>query len=405
MKKYFIIITLILLAVSSIFISCMFPLDTRVVNNQVVTDCFGNITPCTTNTYSLGDATHYWDTLYVNNVIGWAGGGGGTVTSTGTTGHIPYLSTNTNLANSSITYDNLSGYIGIFDNTPAVELDVTGHIHASGNLGINTINATGDVNSNQDINAGNDLNCVNDADIGDDLIVGGDITVTGTVDGVDVSNHDARHEWGGADEVNIKDTLAFAYPYLLLSPGDSGSYTQTLTGGRGWTAISHKGVSACSGNLANDVTGSVSWESFYLDYAESFYRLRYSCSLNMDGTANSEIWVGFFSDTTTFPTTTSNHIGFRLLNGTLYASNGNGVNGTQTQIDTGLGAWDERAVGFKYMADNIKYYLQNNSTEIATHTTNRPAITNLYYGIWVKTTAASARLALLNSPKIVSGGE
>ena len=40
-------------------------------------------------------------------------------------------------------------------------------------------------------------------DVNSGLDVTGDITVTGTVDGVDVADHSARHEDGGADEINV----------------------------------------------------------------------------------------------------------------------------------------------------------------------------------------------------------
>ena len=71
-----------------------------------------------------------------------------------------------------------------------------------------------------------------------DLDVGGDITVTGTVDGVDVADHSALHENGGADEISIADLsgLAADAQYAAIQDGgvpetDEGGLAHTLNFG------------------------------------------------------------------------------------------------------------------------------------------------------------------------------
>lgn len=65
MKRRRILLAFSIVAVLIISIGCLMPFESRVVNNQVVTDCYGNITPCTTNTYDIGSATEYWHDGYI----------------------------------------------------------------------------------------------------------------------------------------------------------------------------------------------------------------------------------------------------------------------------------------------------------------------------------------------------
>lgn len=75
MKYYIAIFCLLVLIVS---VSCLpFPVF-RIVNNEVVTECYGNIVPCDNVTYDLGSPTHQWHNIYVENVITSSAGVNGT---------------------------------------------------------------------------------------------------------------------------------------------------------------------------------------------------------------------------------------------------------------------------------------------------------------------------------------
>ena len=124
-------ITLTLVALSLLGLACIpTPSVTFTPSGSAMLDCYGNITPCSNMTYDIGRADRYFGTIYVSNVVGWMPlGGTGTVTATGTSaGHIPYFAAPFDLQNSSMYYSNMTGYIGIFDNTPGTQLDVTGQI-------------------------------------------------------------------------------------------------------------------------------------------------------------------------------------------------------------------------------------------------------------------------------------
>lgn len=46
---------------------CIIPF--RFVENRAVTDCYGNVLPCVTDTYDLGSQTLRWHTIYVENIV------------------------------------------------------------------------------------------------------------------------------------------------------------------------------------------------------------------------------------------------------------------------------------------------------------------------------------------------
>lgn len=141
----------------------------NVADGNVYYGCYGALLPCYNNYYNIGSPTGHWNTLYVNNIVGWtppAGAGTGNVTAIpgGSTGYVPYFSSSTNLVNSGCFWDVVGSKLGINDITPSTALDVTGAIHA-----------TGDISNDSDINSGNDLNCINDLDVGDNIIVHGNV--------------------------------------------------------------------------------------------------------------------------------------------------------------------------------------------------------------------------------------
>ncbi len=114
----------------------------------------------------------------------------------------------------------------------------------------------GDFFPQQDTYVGNDLYVVNDADIGDQLDVGGNIVVVGTVDGVDVSDHDARHAVGGLDTLFPADPGADKY----LKWDDAGSVlTWADAGGGGASPMGFNDDVALSFGTGN--TSSFLWET------------------------------------------------------------------------------------------------------------------------------------------------
>lgn len=126
----------------------------RVVDDQIVTDCYGNVTPCIHNYYTLGSPALLWSDLYCTN------------------GAIGYLNVGTDLdVGNDITVGN--------DVAVAGDIDVTNDVYIGGHLNVDEWTyVIGDITSENDINSGNNLNCVNDLDVTDCAEIGDDLTVT-----------------------------------------------------------------------------------------------------------------------------------------------------------------------------------------------------------------------------------
>ncbi len=208
--------------------------------------------------------------------------------------------------------------------------------------------------------------------------------------------HKASHDWDGSDRIKLRDLILTIEKLGLLIENDSG-FTITKTGsGDVWE--SKLNPQPLTGATINSTAGWVSWWSIWHDYAVLANRWKWSCRFDIvEGTDLEEAWIGFLPATATFPTITSNHYGFRLIsvangvNADLYASNGNGVNGTQTKIVTGIGPGTTFYVMASYEAADIKFYYSADNitwTLMATHTTNRPTGVSLNFGAWVTNTEA-----------------
>jgi hypothetical protein len=49
-------------------VGCIFPIEYHIVDDEVVTDCWGNIIPCVDNTYDLGQVSKIWHHGYVHEL-------------------------------------------------------------------------------------------------------------------------------------------------------------------------------------------------------------------------------------------------------------------------------------------------------------------------------------------------
>jgi len=126
-KKRIFIVLLVIISLVAVTASCFSPVEFREVGGSVVTDCYGNLVPCADSTYDLGDVTHSWGTLYVDNILGMIIGGGNVTTAGGTAGTIAKFTAATNIENSSVTEAQVSGAV---TNTHAQNTDT--HLTSDG---------------------------------------------------------------------------------------------------------------------------------------------------------------------------------------------------------------------------------------------------------------------------------
>jgi hypothetical protein len=212
--------------------------------------------------------------------------------------------------------------------------------------------------------------------------------------------HASTHAFGGSDEINIRDTFPFQLKQGVYSVGDGDSYVITQSNGRGWGAVRASGIDINTGNVSGDYVGVVS--NSLISYFYNGRTFRSSFTGNWNSIGNIEVWLGYFDYSDgTFPTNTCLHIAIKMLNGNVYASCGNGTNGTQQLFDT-TGVWYQPEYGIKYnKANSIDYYAYG--TKYTTIYTNIPDGHNLFWGIWVKTSENSDKYASFYNPIAIAG--
>lgn len=248
MKFLFIPLAVLLIASSG----CM----CNVSDGYVYSDCYGNIIPCSNSTSNLGSTTRYWDTIYVENIVGATSGGASSfldLTDTpnsyvGSAGDFVRV----NLAGNALEFVGLAGGGDMLQATYDVDADnivdkaenvddgagnastaaqvktavTNSHVQGSDTtLGTQAENL--DMGGFAITNVGNvdgvDVSAIGaashaqgtDTALGtqaENLDMGGfAITNVGNVDGVDVSDHDSRHAVSGADTIFPADPNADKY--------------------------------------------------------------------------------------------------------------------------------------------------------------------------------------------------
>ena len=232
-------------------------------------------------------------------------------------------------------------------------------------------------------------------------------------DGHDITKLDALHfgptpvklfDWQTSKLIMRKAHL-FDPSHGLWVPAGSTTTTVTGTGAAFPTAQS---LILATGATSGSTAGAVGFTPFYHDKDLSAYRWGIAFRLNesLAQVDQLEIWAGMFADTTTFPTTASNHYGIRVLStgdgvtADIYASSGNGAAGTQADIDDYAALYSKEFV-ILFGANDLRYYLDG--TLVATHTfgvENCPDNVNLYYGCWIKNTEAVAKAGVMHFPRV-----
>jgi hypothetical protein len=214
--------------------------------------------------------------------------------------------------------------------------------------------------------------------------------------------HASRHQWLGADQVNIKDLFFqfVALYYKLWS--DLNGFTSLVSGsGSNTTGFSY--LSLWTGATINSVAGAYATQNYWLAYSDGNYRYRVMARHNPQSvTTTSEYWFGILNVPAT-PSYTQKHIAFQILNGEIWASCGDGVNGTQVDTGVALGATGTADLYFKYMGSDIKYYV--GGVLKATITTNRPNNWQGYFTTYLTNSAASTRNMLIYPAIILIGPE
>jgi hypothetical protein len=201
--------------------------------------------------------------------------------------------------------------------------------------------------------------------------------------------HEATHEWLGTDELDIE----LLYMNLVVANEawltmDAWTTWLVGTGLVTWSGITNMRCStgAVINSIASIYDSVLTIQPPFAGYIEGFYiRPR-------TATTTSEIWLTLRRSTiagNTFPTLTEDHAGFRILNGEIYASNGNGVAGTQT--DTGINVGLNAPAKVLIIGGGAVLYFYVNEVLLATHNTNLPLGWTYYPWCGIKNTAGIDR--------------
>jgi hypothetical protein len=212
-----------------------------------------------------------------------------------------------------------------------------------------------------------------------------------TVDGVDVSAHATRHQWNSNDALNI------IYNFLSLADLTlvQGIVSSTISGAGGTAYDAHHELDLTTGAVNGNYAGLVDpWAKWFDQYGVGCWSIYFRMKTD-SAVTNMEFWTGWFSDGSTYPTATSEHIGVKLINQVLSVTNAHAGVETATQIATGVGTYtnyyfliynriNNSAIDYYWSTDNITWTL-------VTHSTNIPHDVGLCEGTWTKTTSNAAR--------------
>ncbi len=168
-------------------------------------------------------------------------------------------------------------------------------------------------------------------------------------------DHKARHKWLGADQLDIRDLMMNSYPAVFKDWADisgftashtnSGSFTTGLVQGTPATGTTNNSRCCLYGNASLALIG-------YGPFLANF-RTRINPSTVM---TNCTVWLGLLSNPTA-PTATEHHAAFKIAEGLIYASCGNGTNGNLTSTGVSIGQYGIADLFIKEKAGSIEYYV------------------------------------------------
>ena len=192
-----------------------------------------------------------------------------------------------------------------------------------------------------------------------------------SVDGLNLASHKGRHEWLGADALSLYSLLTTIQHVSidwqtvdLWTESNTGSASQQLN-----LLYLRMITGTTSGSVAKRRTGADAIAPH--DYVPNAF----SYIVHNLGTLQtaSIIWTGVFRATDT-PGDTAVHVGWKIINGRIYATNANGTNQTitdtgDTEMNTNLYV-GKRLTHVCTSLGTIRFYINDNL--VATHTTNLP---------------------------------
>jgi len=219
-----------------------------------------------------------------------------------------------------------------------------------------------------------------------------------TTDGLDLSDHNTRHEFLGGDELDLHELLTVkSLPYMYMKMWDN---IDGLTDGSsgGTYSLRVVSISLSTGDIINQYC-SLYWPSITaVDTSDSRYYVRMSLAFDVSSVSDITAWFGF-STSYSAPSTTTVHAAFYVSGPNVYSSCGNGSAGTQNDIGD-LSAYTYNNFYLRQTAGTtFKFYM--NGVLKDTITTNTWGPGNYPYPLlYIKTGADADKIARVLAPVI-----
>lgn len=209
-----------------------------------------------------------------------------------------------------------------------------------------------------------------------------------------ITSHDERHEWGGADEVDIRDLMmAYVYGSVFHNWASIAGFTASHSGTGTFTTGFLQGT-ASTGATNNSRVSLASAAALPIIGTNGFlanFRTKVNPSTVM---TNCTVWLGIVTNPTA-PTNTEHHIAFRIEEGVIYASCGNGSSGTKVSTGVTIGQFGVANLYFKERVGSIDFYVDGTLTNtLSTNLPNSGATPKLTFYM-TNTTGSDRSMALL----------
>jgi hypothetical protein len=232
-----------------------------------------------------------------------------------------------------------------------------------------------------------------------------------TTDGLDLSDHDSRHSFGGADEISPYGLMCIKPYSVMFSTGSSTCWTKVDIAGTGSTAHELSAIGVTSGANANDHTiyyqNGTTGVNFSAASQSVYFGIRMGCWM---ATTNVEQWVLFSNTPASYPANTHSYVGFKFISTgaatamtlTAESCDGGGAGHTvSTDITNSVSytQYQTADVAFRSTTGHIYFYV--NGVVLADHTTHLP-ITNLFLSLQSKALSTAAKTLQVYTPKIVT---
>lgn len=237
------------------------------------------------------------------------------------------------------------------------------------------------------------------------LDVDGNIAVSGTVDGVDVSAHISRHEKDGADEIDLDELMGKPWEVFAL---EGRSMNEWWKSSDGWTLYS-------SGGSESETFALMRWEAQTGTTANSVIG-RYTGACRSAPQNNGQrgfctIWVNpavtnfefrFYitheDEAFTPLVDTEEHGGFKIIDGDIFISAGDGAAETAEDTGVNLNAGGKIEVEIRGTGSAIEFYINGSFVGDLGAGENIPTthLSNYSYALQLKNTAAANRKLRVN---------